>query len=174
MNEPARIIKPIETIYKEYRFRSRLEARYAVYFDSVGITWEYEREGYDLGGGLFYLPDFWLPQVMMWAEVKPTKLTDIEMEKIKRLVFGTGYGCILLEGFPESKPYDVTSASWIESDEEIHARCYTVALTNYHGYLTDEGRFYSCPCDDEVQQFDDTIKAVKAAKQARFEHGECG
>ena len=35
-------IKPIETIYKGYRFRSRLEARWAVFFDALGIEYEYE------------------------------------------------------------------------------------------------------------------------------------
>lgn len=41
-------IKAIETSYKGYRFRSRLEARWAVFFDALGIEWEYEKEGYEL------------------------------------------------------------------------------------------------------------------------------
>jgi len=53
-------IKAIETSYKGYLFRSRLEARWAVFFDALGIVWEYEREGFELDG-LRYLPDFWLP-----------------------------------------------------------------------------------------------------------------
>lgn len=53
-------IKPIETIYKGYRFRSRLEARWAVFFDACGVEWEYEPEGFDLGDGICYLPDFLL------------------------------------------------------------------------------------------------------------------
>ena len=40
-------IKPIETVYKGDRFRSRLEARWAVFFDAARIKWEYEPEGYD-------------------------------------------------------------------------------------------------------------------------------
>ena len=51
-------IKPIETIYNGYRFRSRLEARWAVFFDALGIEYEYEPEGFDLGNGTYYLPDF--------------------------------------------------------------------------------------------------------------------
>lgn len=39
------MITPIETIYKGYRFRSRLEARWAVYLDACGADWEYEPEG---------------------------------------------------------------------------------------------------------------------------------
>lgn len=49
--------KPIQTKYKGYRFRSRLEARWAVFFDALGIDWEYEPEGYVVSGK-GYLPDF--------------------------------------------------------------------------------------------------------------------
>ncbi len=51
-------VKALDTEYKGYKFRSRLEARWAVFFDSLGVEWEYEPEGFDLGGGLHYLPDF--------------------------------------------------------------------------------------------------------------------
>lgn len=52
------MIKNIETEYNGYKFRSRLEARWAVFFDAAGIKYEYEPEGFDLGNGLRYLPDF--------------------------------------------------------------------------------------------------------------------
>lgn len=42
------IIRAIDTKYKGYRFRSRLEARWAVFFDALGVRWEYEPEGFDL------------------------------------------------------------------------------------------------------------------------------
>lgn len=70
----------IETQYAGYRFRSRLEARYAVMFDTMGIRWEYEAEGYECGPrmtrrnndqySIWYLPDFWLPDLKMYVEVK--------------------------------------------------------------------------------------------------------
>ena len=50
-------IKPIETRYKGYQFRSRLEARWAVFFDALGVDWEYEPEGFVIGDQ-YYLPDF--------------------------------------------------------------------------------------------------------------------
>ena len=43
-------IKPIETVYNGYRFRSRLEARWAVFFRAVGIEYQYEPEGFDMDG----------------------------------------------------------------------------------------------------------------------------
>lgn len=64
-------LKAIDTHYNGYKFRSRLEARWAVFFDALGIKYEYEKEGYDLGDGLYYLPDFYLPESNEFVEIKP-------------------------------------------------------------------------------------------------------
>lgn len=78
-------LKAIETRYKGYRFRSRLEARWAVFFDALGIRYQYEPQGFDLDG-VWYLPDFHLPDMMLWAEVKPTSpLSDADREKVGKL-----------------------------------------------------------------------------------------
>ena len=77
--------KAIETAYKGYRFRSRLEARWAVFFDAIEMSWEYEKEGFDLGGGIFYLPDFYLQSLDCWVEIKPIAPTDLEIEKCRLL-----------------------------------------------------------------------------------------
>lgn len=66
----------IETPYKGYRFRSRLEARWAVAFDALGLTWAYEPEGYDLGNGTLYLPDFLLNGLNLWVEINGTTQPD--------------------------------------------------------------------------------------------------
>lgn len=74
-------IKAIETYYNGYRFRSRLEARWAVFFDAAGIKYEYEPEGFTLSDGTRYLPDFYLPDVHildlerkgLWCDVKSGK-----------------------------------------------------------------------------------------------------
>lgn len=47
--ESVMAIKAIQTRYKGYNFRSRLEARWAVFFDALGIKWEYEPEGFEFG-----------------------------------------------------------------------------------------------------------------------------
>lgn len=69
----ANHIKAIETYYKGYHFRSRLEARWAVFFDTLGIEWKYEDQGFERqvvdfvsnGEPVYkterYLPDFYLP-----------------------------------------------------------------------------------------------------------------
>lgn len=63
-------IKPIETVYNGYRFRSRLEARWAVFFDAIGIRYVYEPEGFVGAYGMYYLPDFYLPDFDVYVEVK--------------------------------------------------------------------------------------------------------
>lgn len=65
-------INAIQTKYAGILFRSRLEARWAVFMDTVGLKWHYEPQGYGVPtilGKINYLPDFWLG-IGMWAEVK--------------------------------------------------------------------------------------------------------
>lgn len=63
-------MKPIPTRYRGVTFRSRLEASYAKHFDDRQLPWMYEPEGFELSDGTRYLPDFWLPTVRAWGEVK--------------------------------------------------------------------------------------------------------
>ncbi len=55
--------KAIETRYAGCMFRSRLEARWAVFFDALKVAWEYEPEGFVGIKGEKYLPDFFLPEL---------------------------------------------------------------------------------------------------------------
>ena len=73
------MIQAIETSYKGYRFRSRAEARWAIFWDEMGYKWEYEPEGFVLPDGTHYLPDFrlWTPQQEpMWAEIKGAHIEE--------------------------------------------------------------------------------------------------
>ncbi|MEU1710101.1 hypothetical protein ABZ478_32835 [Streptomyces sp. NPDC005706] len=76
-------VRPIETGYAGHRFRSRLEARWAVFFDNLDIVWEYEPQGYAVGpegDRQPYLPDFWLPKEKLWVEVKGAEeQLDVEL-----------------------------------------------------------------------------------------------
>lgn len=78
-------MKAIETFYGGCRFRSRLEARWAVFFDYLDIPWLYEPQGYQIGNRyektVNYLPDFWLPRDGLWAEVKG-QVAQLELEHL--------------------------------------------------------------------------------------------
>jgi len=59
----------IPTVYAGVRFRSRLEARWACFFDLLEMEWKYEP--FDLDG---YIPDFLVtlaPLIQAIVEVKP-------------------------------------------------------------------------------------------------------
>jgi hypothetical protein len=76
----------IPTRYAGHTFRSRLEARWAVFFDFIGMSWEYEKEAFSLrvlGKQAGYTPDFWLPQLGAWFEVKGWQgLSDDEARRV--------------------------------------------------------------------------------------------
>ena len=97
-------MRAIETQYKGRNFRSRTEARWAVYLDAMGIRWEYELEGYEFRDGTRYLCDFWLPEWGLWLEIKGEKPTDEEMEKTRLLAFEGDTATILYWGQPRIAP----------------------------------------------------------------------
>lgn len=65
-----RDVEAIATEYGGQRYRSRTEARWAVFFDTAGLAFEYERRPVKLSSGEMYLPDFYLPDLNAWFEVK--------------------------------------------------------------------------------------------------------
>ncbi|HOV24577.1 MAG TPA: hypothetical protein PL107_09990, partial [Candidatus Marinimicrobia bacterium] len=97
-------IKPIETKFDGYRFRSRLEARWAVFFKEYGLDFEYELEGYKLPSGLQYLPDFYLTDLDTYIEIKPhQKLTRKEIEKITEFSLEGDKRLLLIIGTPTNE-----------------------------------------------------------------------
>jgi hypothetical protein len=118
---PHGAMTPIETIYHGARFRSRLEARWAVCFDALGIPWEYEPQGYHLENGP-YLPDFRLWGSLL-AEVKPVPSPERNLafyEDLIERVRGTT-SLLLLVGQPQVSWYPVLVSEphalmWIDLD----------------------------------------------------------
>lgn len=147
-------IKAIDTIYRGYKFRSRLEARWAVFLDRVGLQWEYEFEGFALPSG-YYLPDFYFPRDHWWLEVKPPR----------EIPFGrTG----------QSREYQLA-----DDLAHMHGWADTVVVIAYGdpiralrawGNLSAAGLKF--PPDEFRKHSARRDEAMLAARQARFEHGE--
>ena len=156
------VIKAIETQYKGYLFRSRLEARWAVFFDALGLVWEYEPDGFDLGVFGWYLPDFWLPGLDCYAEVKPKKFTEKEWNKCNAL----SHPCLLLDGIPDHRAWAVTdSGDYIWYSSGLPYRRVCLDMSAYKGriwYLFGE----------LITNYDAPVFAIYAARSARFEYGE--
>lgn len=167
-------MKAIETRYAGCRFRSRLEARWAVFFEELEVPWEYEPEGFETAAGP-YLPDFRLG-----------------------LVFGPGITWTWFEVKPDDAPEDPRHAAFVAGGEFL-----TVARGLPRGYADQWARlvtldppgtrwagetkpvgFYAFR-DGEVTTFGEggtrftgdraahaVDRALTAARSARFEHGE--
>lgn len=191
-------MKAIETHYKGYRFRSRLEARWAVFFDALGASWDYEQEGLDIDGH-WYLPDFWFPTLECFGEVKPDTLTQKD--------FSLAVACrsILLVGTPDVKGYriphehscyacyrsEIAGCGTCEDHKCINRSPYG-GCANYGNCRGNE----NLPCETSTtnvmdlcssflkgrvwmnygEDYDDPrfLHAVYAARGARFDHGEQG
>ena len=99
-------IQTLPTFYAGTKFRSRLEARWAIFFDHCGIKWEYEPEGYLLEDGTCYLPDFLIHGLVgrvegdLFVEVKGA-LTSEDSVKIESFL---SWEEIQAEGYTYSKP----------------------------------------------------------------------
>jgi hypothetical protein len=84
------------------KFRSRLEARWAIVFDLHALMWCYEPEGMALDSGN-YRPDFYLPELRTYVEVKPTE-TSIYHTHAEEII-DEGYEFLLLDS-PNLEPKD--------------------------------------------------------------------
>ncbi len=69
--------KAIPTLYRGVQFRSRLEAKWAAFFDAMGWPWQYEP--FDLAG---WIPDFLIGRHIV-AEIKP--VTSYPNEVIREI-----------------------------------------------------------------------------------------
>jgi len=137
-------LKPIETRYKGYRFRSRLEARYAVFFDTIGLEWQYEPEGFDLGEAGLYLPDFYFPKLNIWIEIKG-EFSESGEAKAQALADATGKQVYIAAGA-------VGVASWFKYEPREAPK--------------DIG-LWLCSGDKDLY-----ADAIDAARGARWEPGE--
>ena len=210
----------IETEYNGYRFRSRLEARWAVFFDALGIRYEYEPEGFEFDG-VRYLPDFYLPEFGLYVEIKPNDTSVVKhpgdgnkwerkCDKFRNCV---GKAILICYGDPAENTFqylfawDTTDSSGGTYDDlatfrEHYGTTYLVTkdtrrsrdvcvsenfeqsdrvITAWQWLHLDEYRVYRLLREAAIESvsepfsyssLDKLNSAKRAARQARFEHGE--
>ena len=187
------MIKPIETIYAGSRFRSRLEARWAVFFNWLKIRYVYEPEGYELSDGTRYLPDFYLPDQDTFFEVKGV-MREVDMHKIQQFREDSHKPVVI--GYDDMK-FDATDY-WQKTDDQhaaeyefagqdssVLARCKVCGKPYFMGIngsfacrccgaYDGDGHFDILGWGNGVSDDWDFVNASSKAKKARFEHGECG
>ena len=185
--------KAIETFYNGYRFRSRLEARWAVFFDAYGIRYRYEDEGYyrDLGDEkINYLPDFYFPDYNLWGEVKGVihrgQIPEKDAERMSWMIDFNGpcaNGIVMLGEIPD--PMNVNDIWWAIWYWTGKGLCWDYKLNHLDGEYFGFEDYQSAPhiFDDDIVVthtsndpdggLDSKLySALKAARSARFEHGE--
>lgn len=150
---PSPAVKAIPTEYHGARFRSRLEARWAVFFDELGIEWEYEAEGFELKFVGWYLPDFYLPKLDMFVEVKAHQGCDTS--KPAMLAGQQKRPIAIVYGPPSFHPVHNKDRVLYYQRGGGKSECRIWFL----------GRKWHCS---------DLLRAQFAATGARFEFGECG
>jgi hypothetical protein len=208
------LISAIPTRYAGCHFRSRLEARWAVFFDHVAIDWEYEPQGFLVGmyGENLrpYLPDFYLPGLGLWVEVKGAdEQIDRELLLAAVVPWGglprspAGPPVTMEEDLPDglnrmlvlgprptpTPQWDVRHsllhfrkgivyrnwASFSVSDVDIDAQTY---LMDVFGGDGGEGDYMPLPLlsyrEERWDSDPPAFGAYRAARSARFEHGESG
>lgn len=100
-------IKAKPTLYNAINFRSRLEARWAVFFDNLGIDYDYEPETFKVPNGDQYTPDFYLPHVYgrdekkgIFLEIKHGDWSKTDDKKIESVFKGSDQYIFLMIGEP--------------------------------------------------------------------------
>ncbi|MGW4139380.1 hypothetical protein ACWELV_21695 [Streptomyces mirabilis] len=187
-------IQPIETSYDGHRFRSRLEARWAVFFNVLDISWEYESQGYVLDGTP-YLPDFklLLPDGRtVFAEIKNAEVSEHHGEHVdlcRSLARESGAPVLLLVGPPGG--LKSRYRMYHQFTPDLQPGSFTAAFFQDYGpklVTADAYWFQQATVNEETGvlefQFTDrraakafgigVCDAVNAARAARFEHGDRG
>jgi len=166
-------MQPIQTHYNGYHFRSRLEARVAIFLDNIGWKWRYELEGFEFSDGTRYLPDFLVidPTTgagLFYIEVKGQNPTPDDLHKAAELCTDSKLPVVFIVGEIDARKICGGLLGYV-SNEEVgyHEMNFSISYYCWNkwgepGYWVEDD-----PCDK-------TISACIAARSARFEHGQSG
>lgn len=118
--EKEEMIQALPATFSGVRFRSRTEARWAVFMTELGVEWSYEHEAFALPSGN-YLPDFWLPTISTGSALKSKteglfveiRGTDSDDSRLPDLAQVTQRRVILLVGTPAEY---LRSVRWVYGD----------------------------------------------------------
>jgi hypothetical protein len=172
------MIKALPSTYCGVLFRSRLEARWAALFDHYAIDWVYEPEGYETPTGN-YLPDFLLPGMSTFVEVKPAPgLADVN--QLYELAKATGKNVLILDSpILQCRAYSVTTL-YSDGIFEWVDMCWCCSVP-YLGLNPRDGRQLFYKCTGELYKIGESVechcngrgdlKTFTKYRNLRFENG---
>lgn len=173
-----------ETVYNGYRFRSKLEAKWAVFFDKLNVPYQYEPEAFRCSDGSQYTPDFYLPESFLrshtrkglYLEIKPLGFSrhfSSENQAYARRIstaLQTSNLCLFT-----GEPYDLAFGPWNDSNEQLCPEYDNYMVLMYCdecGSLKadfNEGQYRYCPNCEADTEFYTMKKAATEARQYRFQ-----
>lgn len=177
---PHPSIAVIPTPYAGVRFRSRSEARWAVFFDALHLEWTWEPEAYQTHAGR-YQPDFWVENLYVdrgdehallrgaFVEVKGAPPTPHEHQLALDLCHATAKPVLILEGQPGRDPavfLYVPGEDWPRRQSTFHVCANCEAVTVAHAEF-----FETCPCTCADRSPLLLGRAESAATSFRFVYG---
>jgi hypothetical protein len=167
-SDAMKFIHSLPSKYRGVHFRSRLEARWAYYFDRIGLEWRYEPEGYNLSGE-FYCPDFLCGNDWFFVEIKPNKEErDKGLTKAHALAKATGLDVFITHGPPSM---DGCYGIFPQEPTELipHHFCH---LNGYFSEYPFKEKSWCMPfIGDGYEPDQDEIDLAFHAANVRFENG---
>ncbi len=170
--------------YNGTKFKSSVEARWAVFFHTIGLKYEYERR-VRLRDHTLCVPDFWLPDFGIWLEVKSEEPRDDSKNVCQRIADSTGCVVLMAVGAPEPRDQLLAFSPSDSSGE------FAFPYQEHRFYFADdrrnEGEFWLVSDDGAAKSigprtgpdhgkhpgvYDATRRAYQAALNAHFERGE--
>ena len=163
-----------------------------MFFDTIGVPWMYEPQGFLLADDLWYLPDFYLPHLECYVEIKATPPSELEARKARLLAEATqsrvflfgqpGYMCD--SGYPSGQIADDSAHLWDGQSSHLtdgqaswdNGYTWCVSPCGVFG-IEYHGRSERIACcreghgDAKAYSYDDPrlLRAYDAANRARFD-----
>jgi hypothetical protein len=138
-----------------------------VFFDTLGIKYEYEKEGFDLGeeeiradeyrytlSETWYLPDFWLPKQQCWFEVKGECPTQEEYAKARLLAHQSGKHVYIAAGEIKIPPVEYPEDDGGDPPAPVAPMEYYTNLLEYAPFQID---YYIYP-DWSISSWNECVK----------------
>ncbi len=153
------IAKP--TLYQGVRFRSRLEARWAVFFDALGLAWTYEPIIEGVNG---YLPDFQIGP-LAFVEVKPDSWSGPkqDLDKFADFLRVTDRALFVCVGEPgkwrNGQRFDGANAYRLDAKGSVQVRWEECGVCGSLPFLPTADRV--CGCIQEYGQLNNAFNAVR-------------
>ena len=175
-----------ETVYNGYRFKKRLEARWAVFFDALSIPYRYEFEEFNFGDEITFAPSFFLPTLKCWIHIVDSEPTSTEDFKANLLALATQQNVyiyfgdcwrpddLLREGNQSGYGYLMRDTDY-GLDVFFEDKCWWCHCETCDSFgIAPGGRIDLLPCKHNDQETTNVtsmklIAAYMKARQARFE-----